>query len=150
MVQSTQTTDYITVRKDLTIMNDLKVDGDIDFGDAATNTLQVNGLATFEENINIKKPATISTATVTNAGINTATATSLNVSGTSTLATAGVSGVLTVSRDNTNDAGSLVISNAGTEGTPTALKRLRLSQQTRDRYSRMEWQRMWQQARLRL
>ena len=42
MAQSTQTTDFLTVRKDLTILRDLVIEGNMTFGDASTDTLTVN------------------------------------------------------------------------------------------------------------
>ena len=45
--QSTQTTDYLTVRKGLTI------NGTMEFGDASTDTLTVNGASTFNSTITV-------------------------------------------------------------------------------------------------
>ena len=54
MAQSTQTTDYLTVRKDLTIKRNLTIQGDIEFGDASTDALTINGVITYSTDTHAK------------------------------------------------------------------------------------------------
>jgi len=50
--------DNSVISKDLTVKNDLSIEGDMSFGDASTDTLTVNGAATFESTVDFDNATT--------------------------------------------------------------------------------------------
>lgn len=108
--QSTQTTDYLTVRKGLTI------NGTMTLGDAAADTLTVNGAATFASTVQITGASTYTGAMDVNGAMDIDGAVDVGTSATN------AAGLTVTSADGVNTQAGLVIDNNETNGVATGLK----------------------------